>query len=120
MKWGVRRSSPSASPGHPDAIRARKLGQTARVSGLKALSNEELQAYAHRIQLEQNVRRLTSNETSSGKKFVKNLISRSGNTLASDAVNKATKEIGKAAIALVVTSGITKIGRKAVRRVAMS
>ena len=90
-------------PAHSDAVRARTHGQVGKKSGLKALSNEELQVYAHRLQLEQNVKRLRYNEMNPGKKFVATLLGQSGKSLASEGVNKGTKEIGKRAVKLATT-----------------
>lgn len=85
---------------HPDAVRARTIGQVGKKSGLKALSNEELQSYAHRLQLEQNVKRLNYNELNPGKKFVATLLGRTGSSLASEGLSKGTKEVGKRAVKL--------------------
>jgi hypothetical protein len=114
MKWGVRRSESAVTvsdrkkklktsggvgrPATSDAIRARTLGQIGKKSGLKALSNEELQSYAQRLQLEQNVKRLNFNELNPGRKFVATILGRSGSSLASEAVNTGTKKAGKKAL----------------------
>lgn len=115
MKWGIRKDRSSDvsiidrhkklktsggfnRPAHPDAIRARTLGQIGKSSGLKALSDHELQVYASRLQLEQNVKRLNFNEMNPGKKFVATVLGRSGNSLASEGVNRGTKEVGKKAL----------------------
>jgi hypothetical protein len=107
MKWGVRRKATvgaqevivrdtrkklktSGGSGHPassDALRAKNLGQIGKKSGLKALSNKELQDYAQRLQLEQNVKRLNYNEMSRGKKFVATLTGKSANRLGDSTVN---------------------------------
>lgn len=117
MKWGVRRERSSAVtvsdrrkkiktsggrglPAHPDALRAHRIGQVAKKSGLKAVSNQDLSIYANRLQLEQNVARLTSTQKSRSTKFVANVLSRSGNSLASEAVNRGAKEAGKKALKL--------------------
>ena len=89
-------------PAHADAVRARALGQVGKKSGLKALSNEELQTYAQRLQLEQNVKRLNFNDMNSGKKFVATILGRSGNSLASEGVNTGTKKLGKRAVKLAM------------------
>lgn len=118
MRWGVRKSESAVTvsdrkkklktsggarrPAHADAVRARMLGQVGKASGLKALSNEELQTYAHRLQLEQNVKRLNYNEMNPGKKFVATILGRSGNSLASEGVNTATKKLGKRAVKLAM------------------
>lgn len=129
MKWGIRKSESSVSvsdkrkklktsggfgrPAHPDAIRARTLGQVGKKSGLKALSNKDLQDYAHRLQLEQNVKRLNYNEMSRGKKFVATLTGKSANRLGDQTVNAGAAALssnyvrkraaaGAAALALAV------------------
>ena len=103
MKWGVRSSAPSGPRGvtvrdkrkkiktsggertscTSGRLRARTLGQVGKKSGLKALSNQDLQAYANRLQLEQNVKRLNYNDMGRSKKFVANVLGKSGNSLAS-------------------------------------
>lgn len=98
----IKTSGGEGRPAHSDAVRARTLGQVGKKSGLKALSNEELQVYAHRLQLEQNVKRLNYNDMNPGKKFVASLLGRSGNSLASEGVNKGTKELGKRAVKLAI------------------
>lgn len=121
MRWGVRRSrssdvavndkrkkiKTSGGYGHPasaDALRARRLGQVGKKSGLKALSNQELQSYAQRLQLEQSVKRLNYNEMNPGKKFVATVLGQSGKSLASEGVNKGTKEAGKRALKLAMAA----------------
>ena len=100
MKWGVRRkatvgptevivsdkrkkiktSGGQGFPAHADAVRARKVGQIGKKSGLKSLSDHDLQMYAKRLQLEQNVKRLNFNEKSAGERFVRSLLGQSGKT----------------------------------------
>ena len=99
----LKTSGGKGRPAHADAVRARTHGQVAKKSGVKALSNEELQVFAHRLQLEQNVKRLTYNEMNPGKKFVATLLGQSGKNLASEGVNKGTKELGKRAVKLATT-----------------
>ena len=77
---------------HPDALRARRIGQVGKKSGLKALSNQDLSNYATRLQLEQNVKRLNYNDMGRSKKFVASVLGKSGNSLASEGINKGTKE----------------------------
>ena len=72
MRWGVRRKATvgpqevivsdkrrklrltggKGHPAHSDAVRARTIGQVGKKSGLKALSDQELQEYNKRLQLE--------------------------------------------------------------------
>ena len=90
MRWGVRRkatvgaqevivsdkrkklktSGGRGHPAHPDAVRARTVGQIAKKSGAKALSNDDLQDYNKRLNLEQNYKRLKFQDSSAGKRFV--------------------------------------------------
>lgn len=99
MRWGVRRkatvgpqeviirdnrkkiktSGGEGHPAHPEAIRARAIGQVGKKSGLKSLSDQDLQNYARRLQLEQNVKRLNYQESSVGKRFLLSAIGRGGN-----------------------------------------
>ena len=98
MKWGVRRKSPSGPEavtvrpskfpgskrlkttggrGHPatrEAVSARRIGQVGKKSGVQALTDKELQEYARRIQLEQNVQRLQYTQLNPGQRFVRSLV----------------------------------------------
>lgn len=115
MKWGVRRNRSSnvtvsdkkkklktsgghGRPAHSDAVSARTLGQVGKKSGLKALSNQELQAYANRLQLEQNVSRLNYNEKSAPRRFVSSLLGRQGSQLANDAAKTGATKAGRGAL----------------------
>jgi len=107
MKWGVRRkatvgpreviisdkrkkirtSGGEGHPAHPDAVRARTLQRVGKKSGLKALSDKELQDYSRRLQLEQNAKRLNYNDMNAGKKFVATLLGQTGKSTAQNAAN---------------------------------
>jgi hypothetical protein len=114
MKWGVRRSRGSTAvvvtdkrkrvktsggrglPAHPDAVPARVIGQKARKSGLKALSDDELQAYAKRMNLEQNVQRLQYQNAPAARKFALSLVGKTGQQQAESVANQvATKQVTK-------------------------
>lgn len=99
MHWGVRKSRPAPTavptkamavvphgakrktqikveggenhPAHEDAIKVAEARVKLQKSGTAALSNNELREVATRLQLEQQVKTLT---TSSGQKFVKSLL----------------------------------------------
>jgi hypothetical protein len=126
MKWGVRRkatvgaqevivsdkrrkiktSGGQGHPAHPDAIRVRTTGQIAKKSGVKALSDSELQAYAKRIQLEQSVKRLSYQEKNPASKFVAGLLGQTGKNAATQAANEVAsqqvkKHMAKLALAAV-------------------
>jgi len=116
MRWGVRRKATvgpqevivndkrkkikvtggSRHPASPDAVRARSLGQVGRKSGLKALSDNELNDYSRRLQLEQNVKRLEYNEKNAAQKFVAGLLGQRGGRAPDEAGNETRKRIGKA------------------------
>lgn len=57
-------------PASPDAVRAATQKQKLKKSGAAALSNRELQELATRMQLEVNVKRLSAETATGGKKFV--------------------------------------------------
>jgi len=119
QKWGVRRkatvgaqevivsdkrkklktSGGAGHPAHSDAIRARTSGQVARKSGLKALSNQELQAYTQRLNLEQQAKRLNFEDSSPPKKFVLKLLGQTGKQQASEVANQAASSAIKKTIA---------------------
>lgn len=116
MKWGVRRkatvgpqevvisdkrkkiktSGGSGHPAHPDAIRVRTVQQIGKKSGYKALSDNELQAFTKRLQLEQNAKRLHYEDQSPPKKFVMSILGKSGKTAAQSVANEAaTQQVRK-------------------------
>lgn len=104
MRWGVRRDRPSSvtvtskgkklktsggygRPAHSDAVRVSQIGQVGKKSGLKSLSNEELTAYSHRLNLEANVNRLNYANSSRSKRFVLTLLGQTGKNQASALAN---------------------------------
>jgi hypothetical protein len=119
MRWGVRRkatvgaqevivsdkrkklktSGGAGHPAHSDAVRARTSGQVARKSGYKALSNQELQAYTQRLNLEQQAKRLSFEDSSPPKKFVLKLLGQTGKQQASEVANQAASKAIKKTIA---------------------
>lgn len=80
-------------PAHPDALRARRLGQVAKKSGTKALSNDDLQNYTKRLQLETSLKRLNSEQHGRGRKATNTILKQSG--------NKAVQELTGGAMKLV-------------------
>ena len=107
MKWGVRKRDTSkrvtvvdkgkrlkTSGGHghktdPSALNARVIGQKAKASGLKSLTDDELKAYASRLNLEQNVGRLQYNEKHPAEKFIRKILGQTGD----NSVKAASDEI---------------------------
>lgn len=120
MKWGVRRDNGSAAvsvaqkgkklkavggAGHKpsaDAVRAKKIGQVKKKSGVHALTNEELQAYQKRLNLEQSVTNLERNQPGA-KNFVKRLIKGTGNQQVNSVANQAASAGAKKAIKSAAT-----------------
>jgi hypothetical protein len=121
MRWGIRRkatvgaqevivsdkrkkiktSGGEGHPAHSEAVRARTIGQVGKKSGLKALSNKELQDYQQRLNLEANVKRLNYNESNIGKKFVLSLVGQTGKNTAQSAANEvASQQVKKRLIKL--------------------
>jgi hypothetical protein len=117
QKWGVRRkatvgaqevvisdkrkklktSGGKGHPAHSDATSARVSGQIAKKSGHKALSNQQLQAYNTRLNLEQQAKRLSFNDASPPKKFALKLLGQTGKQQASEAANAvAAKQVKRA------------------------
>lgn len=71
MKWGTRRSSKLPKEGaSKDATTALDLRARAKRSKPKALSNAELQAAINRMNLEQQFKRLATNEKPPVQRFI--------------------------------------------------
>jgi len=112
MRWGVRRkatvgpqevivsdrrkkiktSGGAGHPAHPDAVRVRTSGQVAKKSGVKALSDKDLNDYARRLTLEQNVKRLQYNDASPPVKFVKTILGQTGKSTIQNAANDVASQ----------------------------
>jgi hypothetical protein len=116
MRWGVRRkatvgpqevivsdrrkkvktSGGRGFPAHSDAVRARTIGQVAKKSGVKALSNDDLIEYQRRLNLEQNVKRLSVSDAPAAKRFALTLLGRTGQQQAQEVANQqASKQVAK-------------------------
>jgi hypothetical protein len=114
MKWGLRRkatvgpqevivrdnrkklktSGGEGHPAHPDAVRARTIGQIGKKSGAKSLSDKDLETYAKRLNMEAQVKRLNYNESNPAKKFALSLLGQSGkNAVSGVAQEAATKQV---------------------------
>lgn len=119
MRWGRSRSAPTASvsvsqkgkklktkggegrKASPDAVKVAKLRQVRKKSGVSALSNEDLQSYQKRLNLEQSVTSLERNQSG-----VKNWIARTLKGQGNQSVNQA----GQAARTKVTKEAIKKVG----------
>jgi hypothetical protein len=105
MRWGIRKdrskgvtisekrkklktSGGHDLPAHSDAIRSRTIGQKGKASGLKALSDEELQAYTRRLQLETSFKRAQYADKNPAAKFVATLLGQTGKTQAGIVANE--------------------------------
>jgi 2'-5' RNA ligase len=113
MKWGVRKERSASSvtvkdrgkklrisggkglPAHPDALRAHRIGQVVKKSGSKAVSNEELQIFANRLQVEQNVSRLTNSNKSAGLKVSSLILKQAGNKAIQEITGGAMSQVKK-------------------------
>ena len=121
MHWGIRRdnSSPRAVtvtdkkkriatrggqgfPATDTAVRARVIGQQAKKSGTKSLTDQQLRDYASRIQAEQNVKRLQYNERPAASRFVSKLLGRNGNQQLDKAASQASSAAAKKALMLAM------------------
>lgn len=101
----TKRAKTSGGEGHPthsDAIRALKTGQVSKKSGFKALSNEELQAYTQRLNLEQNAKRLRYQDSTAAKKFVYTLLGQTGKGAAQDLGRQGATKGGEKAVGFVM------------------
>jgi hypothetical protein len=112
MKWGIRRkatvgpqevivrdsrrklktSGGGGHAAHPDAVRARTIGQVGKKSGAKALSDKDLEAYTKRLNLEANVKRLNYNESNPAKKFVLSVLGQTGKGTVQSAANDVASQ----------------------------
>jgi 2'-5' RNA ligase len=106
MHWGVRKKSGpgSGKPASADSTRASTAKEVAKKSGVKALSNDDLQALVTRMNLEQQLDKLTpASKVQKGRKFATDLVAGVGkrqidmllnqavNTQVSSVLRKANK-----------------------------
>lgn len=125
MKWGRRQAARSAQkrevsvkdkdkkiktsggkgvPAHPDAIAARKIGQISKESGLKAVSNKDLQTFNQRLNLEQQAKRLKYQDQSAARRFIQTVTLRN----VGKGVEAGSKAAGGAALGYTLGSGSVK------------
>jgi hypothetical protein len=97
MKTKVATRGGRGQPAVPEAIKAREKQQILKKSGVNALSDEDLRMLQNRLNLEQNVVRLSQTKV---------------NKAGKDFVEQEAKKRGTAAIA----SASTKAGRAAIRK----
>lgn len=118
MRWGQRTASPvsvsqkgkklktkggGGQPAHADAVRKAAVARTKKKSGINALSDKELTAYANRLQLEQRVKGLEYSQKGRARRFIGTLLGNQGkqaaNQIASDGTSRAVKKTMAAAAA---------------------
>lgn len=115
MRWGVRRSRQAdvtiktkrknkakakggeGLPLHKDAATKVTIKQIKKKSGINALSDDDLRAYANRLQLEANVKRLEA-EQKPGRAFVKSFLQQKGKQKLSIAADDRMSKKAKKAI----------------------
>lgn len=97
MKWGVRRKATVGGgvQAHPDSARARTTAQTLKSHGSHAVSTQDLQHYANRLNVEQSVSRLQSNQKSAGQKYVAKTLSKVGNRVVDKVIDKGLESSWK-------------------------
>jgi hypothetical protein len=91
----LKTSGGKARPAHSDAVRAHTLKQVSKKSGVHALSNDELHALTRRLQLEQSLRQLNSNQKSTGEKFARGAVNKVGNKAVDEVLNASTASVKK-------------------------
>lgn len=115
MKWGVRNEKNRSSavsvkdkgkrlktsggkglPANPTAVRARVIGQKAKGSGLKSLTDQELKDYANRLNLEQNAKRLMNEDRPFAQRFVLKVLGQTGQNQANEATRAGSSKAVKA------------------------
>ena len=95
MKWGVRRSGPQLNRStrtqdrDADLARKQEMKQTSKYRRL--LSDGDLKRCVERIKLEKQIRELTEEEISPGKRFAKSVMTRAGAKIATGAVAYGVK-----------------------------
>jgi 2'-5' RNA ligase len=108
MKWGVRKdrgavtvrqkgkklktSGGAKLPAHPDAIRTKGIHQVLKKSGIDALSNQDLQAYSTRLNLEAGVKRLNDQKRPAAKKFITKLLGQEVKTAVTTVADEAVSQ----------------------------
>jgi hypothetical protein len=116
MKWGVRKDAAlagtsSVHSAHEDAVKAQAAKEKVKVSGVKSLSNEELQALVTRQNLEQNFARLNPAQVTAGKNFANTVAQIGQNSVKNTTQRMADKAVQKGADALI--DSLSKAAKKA-------
>lgn len=86
MKWGRRKSVPSADHAKAQGLKKKKISE---------MSNEELRILTTRIQLERQYKSLNPGKISNGKRIVSNIITNVGQITATAAAITSAYKLGK-------------------------
>ena len=96
MKWGVRKSNKGSAVKAAD--KKRKKSMKKDVKKRRLLSDAELKKKVERIKMEKQLKDLTDEEISPGRKFAKDVMSSSGKKVATVLVTGATLYAVKSAM----------------------
>jgi hypothetical protein len=94
MKWGTRRASTKEAPS-TEAARSTALRARAKKSKVKALTNAELQEAINRMNLEQQFKRLSTNEKPAVTRFIASTLQEIGKREVQATI---AKKVAKAAV----------------------
>lgn len=96
MRWGVRKNKKGSAVKTAD--KKRKKAMQKDVKKRRLLSDDDLKKKVERIKMEKQLKDLTAEEISPGKKFVKDVMSSSGKKVATVLVTGATLYAVKSAM----------------------
>jgi hypothetical protein len=106
-KRRIKTSGGAGHPAHSDAIGKATTGQILKKSGAKSLSNAQLKAYNERMNLEANARKLSTNDMSSGKRFILKTLKKTGEETTQDVAKQtASKMVKKHLIKTAVVAAV--------------
>ena len=95
MKWGKRRAPSTKPPASAESTRATQIRTKAKKGKVKALSNAELQEAINRMNLEQQFKRLSTNEKPAVTRFISSTLMEIGKREVQATI---AKKVAKAAV----------------------
>jgi len=101
MKWG-KRSARTATKSPPNYSQDHKTKSALKKKKISEMSNAELKSLNERLNLEKNYKDLTKTEKTAGQKFVNNVLTSAGKTVATAFVAKAMTSATNAALKKVL------------------
>lgn len=110
----IKTSGGGGHSAHPDAVRARTVGQIGKKSGPKALSNQDLHTYTTRINMEQSFKRVQYSQKNAGARFVATILGQTGKTQATNVANDVAAQQIKRHLGKRLLSGATTAAAVAV------